>query len=108
MSRCLHHNTLGCIAQCPGRCCLHLYFGNMGLRLLPRELRQWRATVAELCTHHLPTVLDAEARCLTIPGTTADQVFLFSLEEMFLLQDLLTSAALLLEVDTILERAVGK
>jgi hypothetical protein len=32
-------------------------------------------------------------------------VYLFSLEELFLMQDLLTSAALLLEVDEILERA---
>ncbi|RZL09279.1 MAG: hypothetical protein EOO62_14195 [Hymenobacter sp.] len=108
MSRCLHHNTLGCIAQCPGRCCLHLYFGNVGLRLLPHELRQWRGTVAGLCTYHLPHVVDAEARCLSLPGLVADQVFLFSLEEMFLLNDLLVSAALLLEVDKILEQAVGE
>jgi hypothetical protein len=32
---------------------------------------------------------------------------LFSLEEIFLLHDLLISAALLLEVDVILTRAVG-
>ena len=60
MSRCLHHNTLGCIAQCPGRCCLHLYFGNVGLRLLPHELRQWRGLVAELCTYHASHIVDAE------------------------------------------------
>ncbi|HET9502106.1 MAG TPA: hypothetical protein VFO93_01100 [Hymenobacter sp.] len=108
MSRCLHHNTLGCIAQCPGRCCLHLYFGNVGLRLLPHELRQWRGMVAELCTFHTPHVADAEARCLSLPGPTSDQVFLFSLEEMFLLHDLLISAALLLEVDTILARAASQ
>lgn len=105
MSRCLHHNSLGCIAQCPGRCCLHLYFGNVGLRLLPHELRQWRGLVAELCTLHAAHVTDAEARCLSLPGPVADQVFLFSLEEVFLLQDLLTSAALLLEVEHILEQA---
>ncbi|MGI4834175.1 MAG: hypothetical protein ACRYFK_12015 [Janthinobacterium lividum] len=49
MSRCLHYNTLGCIAQCPGRCCLQLYFGNVCLRLLPHELRQWQGQVAEAC-----------------------------------------------------------
>jgi len=108
MSRCLHHNTLGCIAQCPGRCCLHLYFGNVGLRLLPHELRQWRGMVAELCTFHTPHVADAGARCLSLPGPTSDQVFLFSLEEMYLLHDLLINAALLLEVDTILARAASQ
>ena len=108
MSRCLHHNTLGCIAQCPGRCCLHLYFGNVGLRLLPHELRQWRGMVTELCTFHAAHVVDAEARSLSLPGPVADQVFLFSLEEMFLLNDLLVSAGLLLEVDRILEQPVGE
>lgn len=107
MSRCLHHNTLGCIAQCPGRCCLHLYFGNVGLRLLPHELHQWRTTVAEHCACHALSTLDTSMRCLSLPGPTASQVYLFSLEELFLLHDLLVSAALLLEVDTILERAVN-
>jgi hypothetical protein len=118
MSRCLHHNTLGCIAQCPGRCCLHLYFGNVGLRLHVHELAQWRGTVAELCTHHAlaqwrGTVaelcthhalasLDPSARCLSLPAPTADLVFVFSLEELFLLHDLLMSATLLLEVADIL------
>jgi len=108
MSRCLHHNSLGCIAQCPGRCCLHLYFGNVGLRLLPHELRQWRGMVAELCTFHTPHVADAGARCLSLPGLTSDQFFLFSLKEMYLLHDLLVSAALLLEADTILARAASQ
>jgi hypothetical protein len=107
MSRCLHHNTLGCIAQCPGRCCLHLYFGNVGLRLLPHELRQWRGTVAERCTQYALTTADATARCLSLSGPVANQVFLFSLEELFLLHDLLVSASLLLEVDTILAGAVN-
>ena len=106
MSRCLHYNTLGCIGLCPGGCCLHLYFGHVGLRLLPHELRQWRATVAELCGHHALVTLDATERCLSLPGPVASQVFLFSLEELFLLHDLLVSAALLLEVETILARAV--
>ena len=106
MSRCLHHNTLGCIAQCPNRCCLHLYFGNVGLRLLPHELRQWRSAVAERCGYHALHTHDATARCLSLPSPVASQVFLFSLEELFLLYDLLMSASLLLEVDTILERAV--
>lgn len=108
MSRCLHHNTLGCIAQCPGRCCLHLYFGNVGLRLLPHELPQWRATVAECCEHHALRAPDATERCLSLPGPVASQVFLFSLEELFLLHDLLVSAALLLEVETILARSVSR
>lgn len=105
MTRCLHHNALGCIAQCPDRCCLHLYFGNVGLRLRPHELRQWRGTVAETCEYQVVRVQDVEARCLSLPSPVADQVYLFSLEELFLMQDLLTSAALLLEVDEILERA---
>jgi hypothetical protein len=108
MSRCLHHNTLGCIAQCPGQCCLHLYFGNVGLRLRPHELRQWRGMVAELCIFHLPRIVDAEARCLSLPGPVADQVFLFSLTELFLLHDLLMSATLLLEVEAILARAINR
>lgn len=105
MSRCLHHNSFGCIGQCPGGCCLHLYFGNVGLRLLPHELRQWRSTVAGLCAQHAPQVADLECRCLNLPGPTPDQVYLFSLEELFLLHDLLVSAALLLEVSSILERS---
>lgn len=108
MSRCLHHNTLGCIAQCPGRCCLHLYFGHVGLRLLPHELLQWRTTVAELCAHHALHTLESTERCLSLPGPVASQVFLFSLEELFLLHDLLMSAALLLEVETILARPVRR
>lgn len=108
MSRCLHHNTLGCIAQCPGRCCLHLYFGNVGLRLYPHELRQWCSTVAERCEHHVLSTRDATERCLSLPSPVASQVFLFSLEELFLLYDLLVSAALLLEVEGILERAIER
>lgn len=102
MSRCLHHNALGCIAQCPDRCCLHLYFGNVGLRLLPHELRQWRGLVAELCVLHAPRVADAAARCLSLLGPTADVVFLFSLEELHYLDDLLVSAGLLLEAEALL------
>ena len=107
MSRCLHHNTLGCIAQCPGRCCLHLYFGNVGLRLLPHELQQWRGIVAECCALYTLHTSDSTKRCLSLPGLVASQVFLFSLEELFLLHDLLMSASLLLEVDTILAGAVN-
>jgi hypothetical protein len=107
MSRCLHHNMLGCIAQCPGRCCLHLYFGNVGLRLLPHELRQWHGTVAERCAQYVLTTVDVTERCLSLTGPVANQVFLFSLEELFLLHDLLVSAFLLLEVDTILAGAVN-
>ncbi|RYY18117.1 MAG: hypothetical protein EOO36_08795 [Cytophagaceae bacterium] len=104
MSRCLHHNSFGCIAQCPGGCCLHLYFGNVGLRLFPHELRQWRSTVAERCTTAPAQVEDAECRCLSLPGPTASQVFLFSLEELFLLHDLLISAGILLEAEQLLSR----
>ena len=75
MSRCLHHNPQGTIAQCPGQCCLHLYFGNVGLRLLPHELRQWRSIVAELCTYYAPHIVDAEERCLSLPGPTSDVVW---------------------------------
>jgi hypothetical protein len=38
----------------------------------------------------------------------ASQVFLFSLEELFLLHDLPVSAALLLDVETVLERAANR
>jgi hypothetical protein len=81
---------------------LHLYFGNVALRLLPHELRQWQSTVAELCTYHAAHVVDAEARCLSLPGPTTDVVFLFSLEELHWLHDLLISATLLLEADALL------
>jgi len=84
---------------------LHLYFGNVGLRLRPHKLRQWRGTLAETCEHQVVRVQAVEARCLSLPSPIADQAYLFSLEELFLLQDLLTSAVLLLEVDEILERA---
>lgn len=104
MSRCLHHNSFGCIAQCPAGCCLHLYFGNVGLRLFPHELQQWRGTVAERCATAPVRVADAECRCLSLPGPTASQVFLFSLEELFLLNDLLVSAGLLLEAEQLLSR----
>lgn len=105
MSNCLHHNTLGCIGLCPGQCCLHLYFGNVGLRLLPHELQQWQQLVAELYQHHAIQVTDPAMRCLSLPGPVAEQVFLFSLEELYLLHDLLVSAALLLEVKNILAQA---
>jgi len=80
----------------------------VGLRLLPHELLHWRATVAELCAHHARHAPDATERCLSLPGPVASQVFLFSLEELFLLHDLLVSAALLLEVEAILARPVSR
>jgi len=84
---------------------LHLYFGNVGLRLLPHELPQWQQIVAELCQLQASQVADPAVRCFSLPGPVAEQVFLFSLEELYLLHDLLTSAALLLEVKNILTQA---
>ncbi len=61
-----------------------------------------QAGVAERCAHHALRTTDAEARYLSLPGPVAERVFLFSLEELFLLHDLLVSAALLVEVESIL------
>jgi hypothetical protein len=106
MSRCLHHNSLGCVAQCAGSCCLHLYFGNVGLCLRTAELAEWCATVAGLYKTHLHRLPDPQARTISLLGPTAGVVFLFSLEELAQLQDLLVSAALLLEVNELLKRPI--
>ena len=102
----LHHNELGCIARCPTGCCLHLYFGNVALCLKPNELPTWRATVVALCERHaLAPPPNPQARCLTLPGPVASQLFVFSLEEAFQLYDLLMSASLLLEAEALLQPA---
>lgn len=102
MCRYLHHNDLGCISRCPTGCCLHLYFGNVALCLKREELPEWRAVVATLYERHAATLTDPLARCLTLPGPVAYQAFVFTLEEVFHLHDLLMSASLLLEVESLL------
>lgn len=99
MRQYLHHNDFGCISRCPSGCCLHLYFGNVALCLKGEELLEWREAVAELYQRHAPSAPDPTARCLTLPGPVAYQAFVFTLEEVFLLHDLLMSAGLLLEAE---------
>ena len=106
-SRCLHHNDFGLISQCPNGCCLHLYFGNVALCLKPAELADWRTDLALLYRLHAPRLVDPQARGLTLPGAGPRQAFVFTLEEVFLLQDLLTGAALLLEAESILTSAIS-
>ena len=101
-SRCLHHNDFGLISQCPNGCCLHLCFGNVALCLKRHELAEWRTTLAALYERHAGRLADPTARCLSLPGPAACQVFVFTLEEVFLLYDVLMGAALLLEAETIL------
>lgn len=104
MSYCLHCNELGSVSQCASGCCLHLYFGHVGLRLSPAGLRQWRALVRRQCAHHAPRVPDRQCRCLSLPGPTPEVVFLFSLQELYWLLDLLNSAALLGETGAVLRQ----
>ena len=105
MSQCLHHNAFGCVARCPGKCCLHLYFGNVGLCLRTAELPDWCATIAGLYETHVQRLPDPLARRISLSGPTEGVALLFNLEELAQLQDLLVSAALLLEVDDILTQA---
>ena len=105
MCRYLHHNDLGCISRCPQGCCLHLYFGNVALCLNRTELPQWRTAVSQLHEQHLHRLPDPEARCLVLPGPVAYQKFVFTLEELLLLEDLLMGAFLLLEVEALLTAA---
>lgn len=98
----LHHNDLGCISRCPSGCCVHLYFGNVALCLKRNELLSWRTAVSDLYEHHAGLLPDPEARCLTLPGPVPYQTFVFTLEEVFLLHDLLMAAALLLEAQALL------
>ena len=106
MCRYLHHNDLGCISRCHTGCCLHLYFGNVALRLKRDELPDWRALVAALYEQHAISPPDPLARCLVLPGLATHQAFVFTLEEVFLLHDLLISASLLLEVESLLAPAI--
>jgi len=98
----LHHNDFGCISRCPSGCCVHLYFGNVAICLKCNELTSWRAAVSALYEHHVGLLPDPEARCLTLPGPGAYQTFVFTLEEVFLLHDLLMGASLLLEAQALL------
>ncbi|MCB2379568.1 hypothetical protein LGH70_18375 [Hymenobacter sp. BT635] len=102
MSQYLHHNDFGCISRCPSGCCLHLYFGNVALCLQADELADWRQVAAELYQKHAPHLADPTRRCITLPGPVAYQAFVFTLEEVFLLHDLLMGAGLLLEAEQIL------
>jgi hypothetical protein len=105
MCRYLHHNELGCISRCRTGCCLHLYFGNVALRLKRHELPAWRTEVAALYERHTPPAPDPLARCLVLPGLVTQQAFVFTLEEVLLLHDLLISATLLLEAEDLLSSA---
>jgi hypothetical protein len=102
MRQYLHHNDFGCVARCVNGCCLHLCFGNVALCLQLDQLAEWRNQVAQLYEHHAATLPDPAARCLTLPGPVPQQAFVFTLEELFALLDLLTCAALLLEVEALL------
>lgn len=102
MRQYLHHNDFGCISRCPSGCCLHLYFGNVALCLKADELTEWRHVVAHLYQQHAPQLADSSNRCITLPGAVEYQAFVFTLEEVFLLHDLLMSAGLLLEAELIL------
>jgi hypothetical protein len=107
MCRYLHHNDLGCISRCPTGCCLHLYFGNVALCLKREELPEWRTAVAALYEQHAINLPDPLARCLTLPGPVNYQAFVFNLEEVFHLHDLLMSASLLLEAEALLAPAAS-
>ncbi|MBO2010304.1 hypothetical protein [Hymenobacter negativus] len=108
MCRYLHHNDLGCISRCSTGCCLHLYFGNVALCLKQDELPGWRAAVATLYERHAIGLPDPLARCITLPGPVSYQAFVFNLEEVFQLHDLLMSASLLLEAEALLTRAASQ
>jgi len=107
MCRYLHHNDLGCISRCPTGCCLHLYFGNVALCLKRAELPEWRTAVATLYERHAISLPDPQARCITLPGPVNYQAFVFNLEEVFHLHDLLMSASLLLEAEALLAPAAS-
>jgi hypothetical protein len=102
MRQYLHHNDFGCISRCPSGCCLHLYFGNVALCLTVEELADWRQVMVGLYQRYAPQLPDTSSRCITLPGPVSCQAFVFTLEEVFLLHDLLMSATLLLEAESIL------
>ncbi|TGE13839.1 hypothetical protein [Hymenobacter elongatus] len=66
------------------------------------ELTQWRHVMASLYQEHAPQLPDTTSRCITLPGPVTYQAFVFTLEEVFLLHDLLMAAGLLLEAEAIL------
>lgn len=102
MRQYLHHNEFGCISRCPSGCCLHLYFGNVALCLKVAEVVEWREVTAQLYQKHAAVLPNPETRCITLPGPVACQAFVFNLEEVFMLHDLLMGASLLLEAEAIL------
>jgi hypothetical protein len=103
MHRCLHSNELGCAVRCPGGCCLHVYFGNVALALKPDELAPWLGTVENLYHRHaLAAAEEPDLRRISLRSPVDNLALLFSLNELVWLNDLLTSAHLLLEVERIL------
>ncbi|RYU82097.1 hypothetical protein [Hymenobacter persicinus] len=102
MRQYLHHNDFGCISRCPTGCCLHLYFGNVALCLKRAEVTDWSAVTARLYERHAAVLPDPATRCITLPGPVACQAFVFNLEEIFMLHDLLKGASLLLEAEALL------
>ena len=104
MHRCLHSNEFGCALRCPGGCCLHVYFGNVALALKPHELTAWLDTVHHLYNGHaLAAAQEPDLRRISLRSPVDNLTLLFSLNELVWLNDLLTSARLLLEVEQILE-----
>lgn len=108
MRQYLHHNDFGCISRCPSGCCLHVYFGNVALCLKADELAEWKQATATLYEQHVLQQPDPTARCLTMPGPVTYQAFVFTLEEVFMLHDLLMGALLLLEVEAILAASAAE
>ncbi|MCC3156919.1 hypothetical protein LJ737_06705 [Hymenobacter sp. 15J16-1T3B] len=103
MHRCLHSNEFGCALRCPGGCCLHVYFGNVTLALKPHEVTRWLDTVAQLFRGHaLQAAAEPDTRRISLRSPVDSLTLLFSLNELIWLNDLLTSAHLLLEVERIL------
>lgn len=90
--------------RCPGGCCLHVYFGNVALALKLHELAPWLDTVHNLYNGHaLDAAEDPDLRRISLRSPVDNLTLLFSLNELVWLNDLLTSARLLLEVEQILE-----
>lgn len=103
MPQCLHSNEFGCALRCPGGCCLHVYFGNVALAIKPAELSAWLGTVHQLYNGHaLAAAAEPDTRRIALRSPVTNLTLLFSLNELVWLNDLLTSAHLLLEVERIL------
>jgi hypothetical protein len=106
MFHCLHSNEFGCALRCPSGCCLHVYFGNVALALKPDELPPWLDTVQRLYIRHaLDAAAEPDTRRISLRSPVDNLTLLFSLHELVWLNDLLTSAGLLLEVERILASA---